>query len=1032
MIQRLVQFSIRFRGVVIALACVVAGYGIHTLSRAKYDVYPEFAPPQVAIQTEAPGLSPEEVETLVTRPVENAINGVANVESIRSQSIQGLSVVTAVFQEHSDVYRARQMVSERLGELTGQIPQNVKAPVMAPLTSAASFVLAIGLTSEKRSLMDLRTFADWTLRPRLLGVPGVAKVAVFGGDVRQLQIQVLPSKLAAFDLSINDVLSAARTSTGVRGAGFVENETQRIVLQTEGQALTTAELGEAPLVHHNGITVRLRDVAGVANAPEPKIGDAAIDGQPGVLLMISSQYGANTLEVTDALEKGLDEMKPTIAAEGMVLHGRVFRPANFIETSIRNIGNSLLLGAALVAVVLFLFLFNVRTAFISLTAIPLSLLIAVGVLGGFGISLNTLTLGGLAIAIGEVVDDAIIDVENIFRRLRENRTKPEPLPVYRVVLDASIEVRSAVVYATFVVALVFVPVLTMSGVQGRLFAPLAIAYILAILASLLVALTLTPALSAALLPQVASRAHETRLITTLKDRYRRWMQTVIHRPGWLLAGAGLLCVGALGALPFFGGEFLPDLKEGHFIIHMSAVPGTSIRETMRIGNALTRDLHTLPFVDSVAQQIGRAEQADDTWGVHYAEIHVELKPLGGQAAETAESQLRQKLAAFPSVYFAIRRFLAERIEETISGVTAEVVVNIFGDDLDVLDRKAKEIAQVIAAVRGAADVQVESPPGAPRVVIRLRPERLRQFGFHPVEVMDAVGTAYEGTAVAQTYEANRVFNVSVILDAETRQDPEEIGSLMLTNTDGLRVPLRGLANVFQDTGRTMILHEGTRRRQAVTCDVRGRDLTGFVAEARRAIQTKVSLPTGTYTVFGGASQAREQTQRDILVNSLFAGAGIILLLAIVFRSGRNLLLVLANLPFALVGGVLAVFSTGGLLTVGGMVGFVTLFGITMRNSMMMISHYEHLVKYEGMTWGIEAALRGASERLVPILMTAIVTALGLLPLAIGSGEPGREIEGPMAVVILGGLVTSTALNLLVLPTLALRYGRFETTTEAQY
>jgi CzcA family heavy metal efflux pump len=819
MLQGLVHFSIRFRGVVVTLACVLVGYGTYALSRAKYDVYPEFAPPQVVIQTEAPGLSPEEVESLVTRPVENAVNGTANLESIRSQSVQGLSVITAVFEEHSDVFRARQMVTERLSELAGQMPQSVKAPVMAPQTSAASFVLAIALTSDKRSLMDLRTFADWTLRPRLLGVPGVAKAVIFGGEVRQLQIQVLPDRLAAFDLSITDILSAARLSTGVRGAGFVENAAQRIVLQTQGQALTSSELGEVPVAHHNGMTVRMKDVARVVDGPAPKVGDAAIDGKPSVMLMISSQYGANTLEVTDALAKALDEMRPAIAAEGMTLHDRVFRPANFIQASIHNIGQSLLLGAVLVAAVLFLFLFNVRTAFISLTAIPLSLLLAVGVLDRLGITLNTLTLGGLAIAIGEVVDDAIIDVENIFRRLRENRGLPVPKPVYRVVLDASIEVRGAVVYATFVVALVFMPVLTMSGVQGRLFAPLAIAYILAILASLLVALTLTPALSAMLLPPVIQYAAEPRFITNLKSRYSRWMQSVMDRPIPLLTLAGMLCVGALAAVPFFGGEFLPGLKEGHFILHMSAVPGTSIRETLRIGNALTRDLHTLPFVDSIAQQIGRAEQADDTWGVHYAEVHVELKPLTGEEAESAELQLRQKLANFPSVYFAVRRFLAERIEETISGVTAEVVINIFGDNLDLLDRKSKEVAQVVAGIRGAADAQVESPPGAPRIVVKLRPERLRQFGFHPVDVLEAVGTAYEGTPVAQTYEASRVFDVSVILDERIRQNPDAIGGLMLTNADGLRVPLRELAEVFEDTGRTIVLHEGTRRRQAVTCDV---------------------------------------------------------------------------------------------------------------------------------------------------------------------------------------------------------------------
>jgi Cu/Ag efflux pump CusA len=590
-------------------------------------------------------------------------------------------------------------------------------------------------------------------------------------------------------------------------------------------------------------------------------------------------------------------------------------------------------------------------------------------------------------------------------------------------------VRGAVVYATFVVALVFLPVLTMSGVQGRLFAPLAIAYILAILASLLVALTLTPALCATLLPRAISHAGETRFITSLKERYRGWLRYVIERPAPLLVGAGLLCASALAAIPFFGGEFLPELKEGHFILHMSAVPGTSIRETMRIGNAVTRELRKHPFVSSVAQQIGRAEQADDTWGPYYTEMQVELKPLAGEEAEAAEADLRKTIAGFPGVYFAVRRFLAERIEETISGVTAEVVIKIFGDDLGLLDQKAQEVARMVSGIRGASGVQVESPPGAPRIVVRLRPERLKQFGFRPVDVMEAVGTAYEGSPVAQTYEANRVVDVSVILDERVRQDAEAVENLMLTNAEGLRVPLRELADVFEDTGRTMILHDSARRRQAVTCDVRGRDLTSFVEEVRRSIQSKVAFPAGSYAVVGGASEAREQARRDILVHSLIAAAGILLLLSIMFRNMRNLLLVLANLPFALVGGVLAVFATGGLVTIGAMVGFVTLFGITMRNSMMMISHYEHLVSQEGMAWGVEAALRGASERLVPILMTAIVTGLGLLPLAIGSGEPGREIEGPMAVVILGGLATSTVLTLLVLPTLALRHGRFEPSEE---
>ncbi|HMD70749.1 MAG TPA: efflux RND transporter permease subunit, partial [Bryobacteraceae bacterium] len=548
MLQLLVRFSIRFRGAIIALACLLIGYGIYAVTRSKYDVYPEFAPPLVEVQTEAPSLSPEEVEMLVTRPIENAINGVSQLESIRSKSVQGLSIVTAIFQERSDVFRARQAVAERLGELAGEMPQSVKPPVMEPLTSAASLVLVVGLTSDTRSQMDLRTFADWTLRPRLIGVPGVAKAVVFGGEVRQLQIQVLPDRLAAFGLSITDVLAAARASTGIRGAGFVESATQRIVLQTQGQALTAAELGEVALAHNNGVTVRMKDAARVADGAEPKVGDAAIDGQPGVMIEVSGQYGSNTLDVTAALAKALDEMRPAIAAQGMVLHDRVFRPADFIETSIRNINQSLILGAILVALVLFIFLMNIRTAFISLTAIPLSLLLAIAGLQWLGFTLNTLTLGGLAIAIGEVVDDAIIDVENILRRLKENRRLGNPQTAFRVVLDASLEVRGAVVYATFVVALVFLPVLTMGGVQGRLFAPLAIAYIFAILASLLVALTLTPALSAVLLPPVIDRTKEARLITALKERYRRLMRRVMGRPAPLLIAAGAVCVAALAAV----------------------------------------------------------------------------------------------------------------------------------------------------------------------------------------------------------------------------------------------------------------------------------------------------------------------------------------------------------------------------------------------------------------------------------------------------------------------------------------------------
>ncbi|MBI3851558.1 MAG: efflux RND transporter permease subunit [Verrucomicrobia bacterium] len=1024
MLNRIVQFSLRFRGVVITLACVVIGYGLLVASHTKLDVFPEFAPPMVVIQTEAPGLSPEQVEQLVTRPVENGINGVPNLKSIRSQSIQGLSVVTIVFREDADIYRSRQMVGERLTQAAGDLPQGVAAPKMGALTSSTALMLAIGLTSTNRTPMELRTFADWTLRPRLLSVPGVAKVDVFGGDVRQLQIQVKPDRLIAYGLDIEDVLAAARKSTGVRGAGFVEDANARTIVRSEGQSLTPQQLGEMVLVHHNGVSVRLKEVADVAEAPEPKLGDALINGERGVILLPFSQYTANTMDVTLAVERALEEIKPLLVSEKITIQPRLFRPANFIQASLHNVNVSLLIGGVLVVVVLFLFLLDLRTAFISFVSIPLSLLAAVIVLDRFGATLNTLTLGGFAIAIGVVVDDAIIDVENILRRLRENRTLPQPRSLFQVVFDASLEVRSAVVYATFIVAAVFMPVLLMKGVQGRLFAPLGTSFVLAIMASLAVALTVTPALCHLLLSRIAPPP-EPKYVSWLKQRHRHWLESLSKQPRTVLVSALLLCLGAAATLPFFGGAFLPEFREGHFVVHMAALPGTSLEESLRIGREVTAELLKNPHIRSVSQQAGRAEQGEDTWGTHYSELHVDLQPLSGEEAEGVMGEIRQALGKFPGLTFKILPFLAERMEETISGATAQFVINIFGDDLDVLDQKAIEIRQVVAQVAGAVDVEMESQPGLQETVARLRPERLLQLGFRPVEVMDAIQTAYQGTVVAQTYDANKVFDVAVILHPASRKSATTLGALMLRNADGLRVPLRELAEIYSGNSRYVVSHDGARRRQQVTCNIAAGDAAAFAKQVKEQITRKVSLPPGVYLVYTGSAEAQSQARRDLLIHSVIAAVGIVLLLAIEFGTARNLSLILANLPFALVGGVLAVFASGGLLSIGSLVGFVTLFGITMRNSIMMVSHFEHLVQKEGMTWGLDAVSRGASERLLPILMTALVTALGLFPLAIGAGEAGREIEGPMAIVILGGLLTSTVLNLLVLPTLALRYGRFE-------
>lgn len=1025
MLNAIVRFSLRFRGVVLALALAFLGYGIYSLTHASFSVFPEFAPPFVTIQTESPGLSPEQVELLVTQPVENAVNGVTGIESLRSTSIQGLSVVTVIFRNDSDIYRDRQLVAERLTTVEGQLPRGVAPPTMTPLKNSTGTVLVMGLTSDRRSLMDLRTVADWTLKQRLLAVPGVASVGVFGGEVRQLQVQFLPERLVEYNLSLGDVVAAAQKATAVVGGGFVENGNQRLILRPEGQPVTAEQIAATVLERENGANVTLGQVADVRDGEAPPFSAAQVDGKPGVIINIYAQYGSNIIEVTRNVEDALHQLNPDLQHEGIVMHPDLFRPVNFIDTSIHNIRNSLLLGAALVMVVLFLFLFDLRTAAISCTAIPLSLLAAITVMSKMGFPLNTMTLGGLAIAIGEVVDDAVIDVENILRRLRLNAASENPLQVFDVVLSASLEVRSAVVYATFAVTLIFIPILTLSGLAGRIFAPLGIAYIFSILASLLVALTVTPALSMILLTHRRVSPNEPGLVHWLRARYIAILEQIERMPRFVIGAAAAATICGIATLPFFSTSFLPELHEGHFIVHMSAVPGSSIEESLRRGREVTAALEQLPFVRSVGQRVGRASLDEDTWGPYYSEIEVDLKPMSGDAEEAAEARIRKTLAQFSGLSFSMNTFLTERIEETLSGYGASVAANIYGTNLDQLDDEAVQLARVLNGVPGASDVQMQAPPGTPEIAADLNISALEHWGFDPVTVLDDIHTAYEGEQVGDVYQGNRVFGVDVILPPTQRSRVDSVAQLPLRSPEGIYVPLGQLARVYETSGRYAVLHDGARRVQTITLNVAGGDATAFVRNAQRAIAAKVKLAPGDYVQFSGTAEAEAQARRDLWAHSLLAGLGIVLLLSVVFMNARNLLLVLANLPFALVGGVLAVFAGGGMLSLGAMVGFVTLFGITLRNSIMLISHFEHLVTVEGREWGYRTAIDGASERLIPILMTALVTALGLLPLAIGSNAPGQEIEGPLAIVILGGLITSTALNLLVLPTLTLRFGRFE-------
>jgi CzcA family heavy metal efflux pump len=1091
-LQAIVSWSIHNRAAVVVLAVLLLAAGIYATLDARLAVFPEFAPPQVVIQTEAPGLAPVQVEQLITQPIENAVHGIPRLETLRSQSIQGLSVVTVVFQDSTDIYRARQQVNERLAELAGQLPPEVKKPPrLAPLTSVTGRLLTVGFTSPKLSSMALRDQVQWNIRPQLLAVKGVAQVTIYGGEVRQFQVQLEPEALHARGLTVGDVLDAARQATGISGAGFQQNRDQRTVLRLEGQTRSARELGNTAVATVEGTPVLLRDVAHVVEAPEPKFGDAALyderveaerqkrapaqaaelvglaaagslntlpalvpepANQAGVLLVIYKQLDDDTRRVTQRVEEKLDELEPGLARLGITYHPALFKQVNFIDHAIGNVTESLALGAILVTVVLFIFLFNIRTTVISLTAIPLSLLTAVLVLWAWGVGLNTLTLGGLAIAVGEVVDDAIIDVENIYRRLRENVQNGRPQSALAVVLSASLEVRTAVVYATFIVVLVFVPVFFLSGLQGRLFAPLGYAYVLAVLASLGVAVTVTPALALLLLREARQDApllvpqdgqpHEPWLLRTMQAGYERFLRRCDREWALVITVTVLLIAGAGYALSQFGGEFLPELRENHFVVHMRGLPGTSLDLSLDTGHQVTRllreDPALSPHVRSIAQQVGRAELGEDTTGVEYSEIEVDLRPVGAERAAEIQEQLNEllnkKCAGFT---FEALPFLKERINETLTGTAAQVAVKLYGDNLEALDRAADRLAAMLGKLGGATQVRIEPQTGAPELVVRPRWADAARLGLRNVHLLAAMHTAFQGAEIASVYDRNRILDLTVILAPQARNDPEMVGNLWLTVPAGVnapgpagadspaakatagegRVQLKQVADVFLSDGRFLVAHEKGLRRQVVTCNVRGGDVEGFVRKAEAAAHALALPPGVSRPEFTGAHEARRQTQRQLLLWSLAAGTGILLLLWLVFGSLARLVLVLANLPFALVGGVAAVYLSGGNLNVGSLVGFVTLFGITMRNGIMMISHWQHLHEVEGMPWRPDLIWRGARERLAPVLMTALVTALGLLPIALGSGEAGREIEGPMALVILGGLVTSTALNLLVLPVL---------------
>jgi len=1025
MLATLVRFSIRYSGIVVALALLILVYGSYRFTRVGLDIFPEFAPKQVIIQTEAPGLAAEQVEVLVTQQIETAIRGQIGLNNLRSQSIQGLSIVTATFVPDSDIYRNRQLISERLLSVGQQLPPGIGTPVAVPLSSSSATLLTLGLHSDSKSLMELRSLVDWTLVPRLLAIPGVADVNIFGGDVQQLQVQINPDALQRFNLTLAEVVTAASSAANISGAGFIENANQRFTLQVSGQPVTPEQLQTLVVKSQQSSQITLGDVAQIAYGAAPPISAAQIGGKAGIVLMVIGQYGANTLTVSRTVEAVLADFAPLFTQQAIDFYPHLFRPADYIEASVDNLSGHLVVGGLFVLLVLYLFLFNLRSALIAATAIPLSLMAAVIVLLESGVNLNIMVLGGLAIVLGEVVDDAIIDTENIFRRLRENQQKPHPQSIARVILKASLEVRGSVVYASFIVALVFVPLLTLSGVAGRLFAPLGYSYILAIMMSLLVALTLTPALCHLLLDKRLPDALDPPLIRRLKPLYRRQLHGVIEHFKTLASLGAVLCVIGVIAFLRLDHQFLPELREGHFIVHTASVPGTSLAESIRVGSLLTEQMQTIEGVESVSQWAGRAERGADTYGSHYSEFEVRLKPLPGAEQQRVLDSLREMLDQFPGIHYEANTFLTERIDETISGYTAPVVVNIYGNDLAALDDTAQSVAQLIRGIPGAEDVQVRSPPATAMLQVQLDLQQMQFRSINPAQVMAVLQTAYEGQVVGKNIQGNRIFDVAVALAPAWRNQLDYLQQLPLTNSDGQRVLLGQVADIKFSEGRYNILHQGGQRIQTVSCAVENRDMDAFMQELKQRLLQDIHWSSDSYPEFIGAAIEQAEARQTLLIDALLAGAGVLVLIFIALGSLRHTVLTLVNLPFALLGGVAAVVLSEASLSVGSFVGFITLFGITVRNSIMLISHYRHLVEYEGQPWSLATALRGAEERLPSILMTALVTALAMLPIAVNSDNPGREIMGPMAAIIIGGLVSSTVLNLLVLPAVLLRYGSFK-------
>ena len=1027
MMRWIVGTSLRFRYLAVFIPVVMMIFGGLQLRNAPVDVFPEFSPPTVEVQTIALGLTPNEVEELVTVPLEDALNGLAGLDVIRSKSVPDLSSIKMIFAPGTDIIQARQLVQERLALATPSLPRWASPPVMLQPLSATSRAMKIGLSSDEHSLIDMSMTSYWRIRQRLMRVPGVANVAIWGERLEMLQVHVDPERLADNGISLNALMQVTADSVDsgllqfndgatIGTGGFIETANQRVGVRHKTPIVTPADLAQVPVAERDGKVLTLGDVSNILIDHQPLIGDAVINDGEGLMLIVEKFPWGNTLELTQGVEEAMAELAPGL--QGIEIDTEIFRPATFITLSLDNLQNALLIGSLLVVVVLGLFLFEWRVALISLIAIPMSLVAAALVLYVRGTTINVMILAGFIIALGAVVDDAIIDVENIVRRLRQSRLEGTDVSTARIVLEASLEVRSAIVYATLIEVAALIPVFFLDGLSGAFFRPLAMSYALAILASMVVALTVTPALSYILLRNTPLEQRQSPIVPMLKRGYNKVTRRMVKSPKPGYGAVAMLVLAGVLVVPTLGQELLPSFKERDFLMHWLTRPGTSQPEMVRITTQVSPELRAIPGVQSFGAHIGQALIADEVVGIDFGENWVSVDP-SVDYDETVQL-IQETVDGYPGLFRDVQTYLKERIREVLTGSSDAIVVRIFGPDLDVLDDKAHEIEDRMSSIEGLTDLHVELHVKVPQLQVKVDLEAATKWGLTPGEVRRAVATMVAGEEVGDLFRDGQAFDVVVWSEPEVRNSVEAIQVLLIDTPRGEQVQLGEVADVFIAPSDNSIERENQSRRLDVSANVGGRDLGSIASDVEAAV-AGVDLPLGFSVDIIGEYKERQETQSSLLKFSSIAVLAILALLFTSFQSWRLAILALVTLPSALIGGVLAAFLTGGIVSLGSLVGFLTVLGIAARNGIMMINHFQHLEREEGMAFGPELVLRGAEERLAPIVMTALTTGLALLPLVLAGDIAGHEIEHPMAIVILGGLVTSTFLNLFVVPSLYLRF-----------